>query len=291
MHVPLSTATELSAQPESPWVLPESSSVTAESESPFEDPLLEAPLLEELPLEEPPLDVAPPESSRPPEAPSGAAASLDSTGLEASGDLVAHAGTREAVTSAKPQRRTDRAFMSGDPAIPMPCSSRPETPDDPWVPLEGCGAPRRTGVRTRRAATGISAARQDARLAGRDLAHAEAGAPDVARRRGALGPRVPARSEKGLNGARRTQPQGFPPIPIRIDTAGESRHALAMVGKAHDLVRACQQIIDAVSALSVNVEMLAEAATPAQAELLEDSRKSVQTITELARRLRTSVEG
>jgi hypothetical protein len=78
----------------------------AASGSPLEDPLLE-----EVPLEEPPLDVAPPESSPPPETPSGAAPSLE---LEAAGDVVAHAGTRDVVTSAKPQRKTDRAFMFED---------------------------------------------------------------------------------------------------------------------------------------------------------------------------------
>jgi hypothetical protein len=103
--------------------------VTAESEPPLEDPLLE-----ELPLEEPPLDIAPPESSPPPEAPSGAAPSLDSMGFKTPGDLVAHAGTRGTVTSAKPQMRTDRAFMFGGQAIPMPCSSKPEMPNDLGVP-------------------------------------------------------------------------------------------------------------------------------------------------------------
>ena len=118
MHPPSQT-NEPSALPESSWVLPESSSATEESapledppleELPLEEPLLEEPPLEELPLEEPPLDIAPPESSPPPEAPSGAAPSLDSTGFEAPG---AHAGTRGAVTSAKLQMRTDRAFMFG----------------------------------------------------------------------------------------------------------------------------------------------------------------------------------
>ena len=84
MHPP-SRAPEPSALPEASWVLPASSPVTPEPESPLEDPLLEEPpleepLLEELPLEEPPLDMAPPESSPPPEAPSGAAPSLDSVG-------------------------------------------------------------------------------------------------------------------------------------------------------------------------------------------------------------------
>jgi hypothetical protein len=116
MHAPPSPAREPSAPPESSWELPESSLVTAESES----PPLEEPLPEELPLEEPPLDVAPPESSPRLEAPSGAAPSLDSVGFEAPVDLVAHAGTRGAVTSAKPQTRTDRTFMSGGQAIPMP---------------------------------------------------------------------------------------------------------------------------------------------------------------------------
>jgi hypothetical protein len=114
MHTPLSTATEPSAHPESSWVLPESSSATAESESPLEDPLLE-----ELPLEEPLLDVAPPESPGR-EAPSGAAPSLDSPGFEAPEDFAAQAWTRGTVMSAKPQTRTDPAFMLGGPAIPMP---------------------------------------------------------------------------------------------------------------------------------------------------------------------------
>jgi hypothetical protein len=128
MHTPLSTATEASQLPESSWVLPESSSATDESEPPLEDPLLEEPPLEEpllevLPLEEPPLDTAPPESSLPPEAPSGAAPSLESMGFEAAGDVGAHAGTRGAATSAKPKTRTLRAFMLGCHAIPMPSSS------------------------------------------------------------------------------------------------------------------------------------------------------------------------
>jgi hypothetical protein len=85
------------------------------------DPLLEEPLLLEelllvvLPLEEPPLDIAPPESSPPPAAPS-----LDTTGFEVPGELEqARTG---AVTSAQPQRRTDRAFMLGGKAIPVPCA-------------------------------------------------------------------------------------------------------------------------------------------------------------------------
>jgi hypothetical protein len=105
--------------------------VTPESESPLEDPLLEElpleePLLEELPLEEPPLDIAPP--SPPPEAPSGAAPSLDSMGFQVPGELVPQAGTRGVVTSAKPQMRTDRAFMLGGQAITVPCSFMPEMP-------------------------------------------------------------------------------------------------------------------------------------------------------------------
>jgi len=137
MHTPLSTATE----PESSSLLPESLAVPPASEPPLEDPLLdelpleepllEEPPLEEPPLEEPPLDAAPPESSPLPlppplEEPFGAAPSLDSPGFVASGEFVAHAGTTRAVTSAKPQRRTVRAFMVGDYAIPMPCSSELE---------------------------------------------------------------------------------------------------------------------------------------------------------------------
>jgi hypothetical protein len=120
--------------------------VTPESESPLEDPLpdelpledplpeelpLEDPLLEELPLEEPPLDIPPPESLPPPEAPSGAAPSLDSMGFQAPGELVPQAGSRGAVTSAKPPMRTDRAFMLGGQAIPMPCSPMQEMPEKP----------------------------------------------------------------------------------------------------------------------------------------------------------------
>jgi hypothetical protein len=114
--------------------------VTAASESPLEDPLLEErpledppleellleePLLEELPPEEPLLDVAPPDP--PPDAPSGAAPSLDSMGYQP-GELVPQAGTRGAVTSAKPQVRTGRACILGGQAIPMPCSRMREMP-------------------------------------------------------------------------------------------------------------------------------------------------------------------
>jgi hypothetical protein len=127
MHPP-SQAHEPSALPESSWVPPESSPWTPESETPLEDVLLEDPLLEELPLEEPPLDIARPEPSPPPEAPSVAAPSLDSMGFEAPGDPVPQAGTRGIATSAKPQMRTDRAFILGGQAIPMPCSRVPEMP-------------------------------------------------------------------------------------------------------------------------------------------------------------------
>jgi hypothetical protein len=144
MHTPLSTALEASSVPESmrwprrpasSWVLPESSSVTAESESSLEAPLLEEllveePLLEELPLEEAPLDVAPPELSPPPEAPSGADPSLDPMEFEALGELVPQAGTRGAVTSAKPQRRIDRAFMLGAKQSPCPVHVCPKCLDD-----------------------------------------------------------------------------------------------------------------------------------------------------------------
>ena len=121
MHFPLSTAASDSSEvPESPLALPE-------SEPPLEDPLLEElpleelllpleePLLEELPLlplEEPLLGELPLEEPLPPlEALSGAAPSLDSMGL--AGELVPQAWTRGAVTSAKLQMRTDRAFMLG----------------------------------------------------------------------------------------------------------------------------------------------------------------------------------
>jgi hypothetical protein len=150
MHIPLSTATELSALPES-WA-PESESPLDDpllEELPLEDPLLEEPLLdepllEEVPLEVPLLEEVPLEEPLPeelpldvplleelpleeplPEAPSGAAPSLDS---EAPGELVPQAGTRGAVTSAKLQTRTDRAFMLAGQAIPMPCSLMPEMP-------------------------------------------------------------------------------------------------------------------------------------------------------------------
>jgi len=161
MHIPLSSAMfqepESSTFPESSWVLPESSAVTDESEPPLEDPLLEElpleePLLEEPPLEEPPLDIAPPESAPPPEAPSGAAPSFDSIGFKAPGALVVHAGTKGAVTSAKPQMRTDRAFMFGGHAIPMPCSRKPEIPDDLGVPSGG-GAARYVAPASGRAGT------------------------------------------------------------------------------------------------------------------------------------------
>ncbi len=117
MHPPSQANVEPSACPESFWVLPESSSGTAESKSPppLDDPLLEElpleePPVEEPPLEEPPLGIVPLELPPPVDEPSGADPSLDSTGFVASG---AHAGTTEAVTSAKPQMRTDRSFMFG----------------------------------------------------------------------------------------------------------------------------------------------------------------------------------
>jgi hypothetical protein len=150
MHPP-SQSNEPSGRPESPWVLPESSSATDESapledplpeELPLEEPLLEEPPLEEPLLEEPPLEEPPLEEPLPPVVPSGAAPSLDSAGFEAPGELE-HAGTREAVASAKPQTRTDRAFMFRGKAIPMPCSSKLEIPDDRGVRLRGCGAVRR----------------------------------------------------------------------------------------------------------------------------------------------------
>lgn len=128
MHPASRATTEPSARPESFWVLPESSSVTEESASPLEDPLLEElpledplleePLLEELPLEEPPLDIATPESSPPPEASSCVAPSLDPTELEAPGELVPQAATRAAMASAKPQMGTGRGFMLGCPSNP-----------------------------------------------------------------------------------------------------------------------------------------------------------------------------
>jgi hypothetical protein len=73
-----------------------------------EEPPLEEPLLEELPLEgpppeEPPLEEPPPEASGAPPAP---------------GELVPQARTREAATSAKPRRKTDRAFMPRGPSNP-----------------------------------------------------------------------------------------------------------------------------------------------------------------------------
>jgi hypothetical protein len=140
MHPP-SQANEPSGPPESFWVLPESSSGTAES-APLEDPPLEDPLLEELPLEELPLEELPLEEPPldeplPPEVASGAAPSLASFGFEALGELEEHAGARGAVTSAKLQMRADRAFMFGGKAIPMPCSSKPEMPDDRGVPCRG----------------------------------------------------------------------------------------------------------------------------------------------------------
>jgi hypothetical protein len=114
MHPPSQT-NELSALPESFGGLPESLVTLASSpELPLEDPLLdgpplEEPLLEDPPLEEPLLDDPPLEE--PPFG--GAAPSLESTGLEAPGELVPHAGTRGAVTSAKPKKRTDRTFIRG----------------------------------------------------------------------------------------------------------------------------------------------------------------------------------
>jgi hypothetical protein len=127
--------------PASSWVLPASASAAAESAPPLEDPPLEDPPLDELPpedplLEEPPLEeplfaeLPLEEPLLPAEVPFGAAPSFDSSGFEALGDVGAHAATRGAVTSAKPQRRTDRAFMFAGNAIPMPCSIKPEMPDD-----------------------------------------------------------------------------------------------------------------------------------------------------------------
>ena len=128
MHPPLSQAPGASALPESRWVLPESSSVTVEPESPLEDPPLEELPLEEplpagLPLEEPLPEELPLEAPPPPEGPLGAAPSFDSMGSKAPGELVEHAGSRGAVKSAKPQMTTDRAFMLRVSAIPMPRSN------------------------------------------------------------------------------------------------------------------------------------------------------------------------
>jgi hypothetical protein len=150
MHSPLSPAAEPSALPESSWVLPESSSVTAESESPLEDPLLE-----EVPLEEPLLDIAPPESPRPLEAPSGAAPSLDAMGFKVPDDVVVHAGTRGAVTSAKRQMRTDRAFMFGTKQSRCHVQVRRKC----LTMLEECVALRRTGDRARVTSRGARSAR------------------------------------------------------------------------------------------------------------------------------------
>jgi hypothetical protein len=145
MHPP-SQSIEPSARPESSWVLPESSG-TDESgppleapppeELPLEEPLLEEPPLEEPLLEEPLLEEPPLEEPLPPEVASGAAPSFDSAGLEAPGELEEHAGTRGAVTSAKPKMRRDRAVMFRGKAIPMPCSGKLEIPDDRRVRLRG----------------------------------------------------------------------------------------------------------------------------------------------------------
>jgi hypothetical protein len=61
-------------------------------------------------------------------------------GFEAAGDVVVHAGTRGTATSAKLQTRTDRAFMLGGQAIPMPCSSRAQMPD--YLGVRWSGATR-----------------------------------------------------------------------------------------------------------------------------------------------------
>jgi hypothetical protein len=118
MHPP-SQSIAPSGRPESPCVPPESSSATDESapledppeELPLEEPLLEEPPLEEPLLEEPLLEEPPLEEPLPPVVASGAPPSLDSAGLEAPGELEEHAGTRGAVTRAKPRMRSDRAVM------------------------------------------------------------------------------------------------------------------------------------------------------------------------------------
>jgi hypothetical protein len=135
MHVPVSTATELSSPlPESSPLLPLLDDPLLEELLP-EEPLLEElllegppleellpeePLLEELLLEGPPLEELPPEP--PPDEPPLDIPPLEVPGFEVPGELVLQAESRGAAASAKLQMRTDRAFMPGVQAIPMPCA-------------------------------------------------------------------------------------------------------------------------------------------------------------------------
>jgi hypothetical protein len=57
-------------------------------------------------------------------------------------------------------------------------------------------------------------------------------------------------------------------------------------GEAQALCRACHEIVDAASALILNVEFLAEAAEGPRQQAADDARLSVERIVKVAKRLR-----
>jgi hypothetical protein len=62
--------------------------------------------------------------------------------------------------------------------------------------------------------------------------------------------------------------------------------AASPLGETQAVCRACHEIVDAASALILNVEFLAEAAEGTKRQAAEDARQSVERIVKVAKTLR-----